>query len=370
MLPDLWKNQGSYLALFSASPNMKFTSGLAAILVSSAVIVMVQPPQVVLAQSATQVANAAKQFTVLIEGQNPGSGVIIKRDGNTYTVLTARHVVATPDEYNIITPDGQKYRLNYSTVKPLSGVDLAVLEFTSTRPYPVARLGNSRNTSSGTTVYVAGFPAPTATITQSFFSFLDGKIIANADQPLADGYALIYSNNTSPGMSGGAVLNDAGEVIGIHGKADATTANNNVARKTDYNLGIPIHTFLSLMRGFSVAVAAPSPTSPTNQPNPNPNVDNLYLQAVNKLSNFDDRGAIADLDRVLRLNPNRATAYRDRALARVRLNDNAGACADLDRSLQLDAQDGLAYSRRAGSPKDVRISYFVITNYSGVQIAR
>jgi hypothetical protein len=51
--------------------------------------------------------------------QNPGSGVIIARQGQTYYVLTAEHVVATEDEYEIITSDGKKYRLDYKNVKKL-----------------------------------------------------------------------------------------------------------------------------------------------------------------------------------------------------------------------------------------------------------
>jgi hypothetical protein len=39
-------------------------------------------------------------------------------------------------------------------------------------------------------------------------------------------------------------------------------------------------------------------------------------------------------------------------------------------TLELLKQDTYLLGSFFGSPKDVRISYFVITNYSGVQIAR
>jgi tetratricopeptide (TPR) repeat protein len=331
-------------------PVMKVPHDFATVLFGTAIVAALVQTQPVFAQSAAQVSATAQQVTVLIDGQNPGSGVIIRRDGTTYTVLTARHVVATKDEYEIVTPDGKRYKLNYATLKPLPGVDLATLEFTSSASYPVAKLGNSRSAPSGTTVYVAGFTAPTPAINQSIFNFTEGKLTANAERPLADGYALVYSNNTLPGMSGGPVLNGAGEVIGIHGRGDSdttsakVTANPNVALKTGFNLAIPINTFLSLaartgVGGFTAPAAAPVSNQPT--------ADDLYLQAANKLRNFDDRGAIADFDQVIRLNTNNAQAYRDRALARRNLNDNAGACADLDRSLQLNSQDGLAFSRRS-----------------------
>jgi tetratricopeptide (TPR) repeat protein len=323
---------------------------LTTLLFAPAAIVL--PHQVAVAQSAAQVANTAKQITVLIQGQNPGSGVIIRREGNTYTVLTARHVVATPDEYEIVTPDGQKHRLNYSTVKPLPGVDLATLQFTSTNVYPVAKLGNSRSAPSGTPAYVAGFPAPTAAITLSIFSFTEGKIVANADRPLADGYALVYSNNTLPGMSGGPVLNAAGEVIGIHGKGDTdttsarATANPDVVLKTGFNLAIPINTFLTLagrtgVTGFTAPAAVAASTQPT--------ADDLYLQATNKLRNLDNKGAIAVFDQVIRLNPQYAFAYNNRGLARYGLDDRQGAIQDYNEAIRLNPQLAGAYSNRGNA---------------------
>jgi tetratricopeptide (TPR) repeat protein len=331
---------------------MNFAFGLAITLLGTAVVTLVQPYQRVMAQSATQVANTAKQITVLIEGQNPGSGVIIRREGTTYWVLTARHVVATKDEYHIVTPDGKKYLLNYNTVKPLPGVDLAILEFTSTSVYPVARLGNSRNASSGTIVYVAGFPAPTAAINRKVFNFTEGKITANSDYPLRDGYALVYSNYTLPGMSGGPVLNGAGEVIGIHGKGDTdtrssrATANPNVALKTGFNLAIPMSTFLRLVSSSGIVGFAPPSATPSPTLSP---ADNIFLQANAKYQKKDYPGAIADYDQAIRLapkHPNIAEAYHNRGMSRYILGDKPGAVTDFDQALRHDPNQAKTYNGR------------------------
>lgn len=321
---------------------MKVPSSLSCSLLGTTVLALVQT-QPVAALSATQINAIARQITVLIDGQNPGSGVMIKREGNRFTVLTARHVVATPDEYELITPDGKRTRLNYNTVKPLPGIDLAILEFTSPANYTIAKLGNARQAPGGTTVYVAGFPAPTAAITQSIFTFTEGKMTANAERPLADGYALVYSNNTLPGMSGGPVLNGVGEVIGIHGKADTersgtqTTANPNVVVKTGFNLAIPINTFLSLasrtaLKGFPVPVAAPLSNQPTT--------DNFFLQAIAKYRQQDYRGAIADFDQAIRLQPDLALAYYHRGLARAQAEERRAALPDYQRAAELAQAQG------------------------------
>jgi S1-C subfamily serine protease len=67
---------------------------------------------------ASEVGKIAQEITVLIDSQAFGSGVLIKHQGNTYTVLTAEHVVRNATAaYQITTPDGQQYPMSYKTVK-------------------------------------------------------------------------------------------------------------------------------------------------------------------------------------------------------------------------------------------------------------
>ncbi|MFM6024740.1 MAG: serine protease, partial [Dolichospermum sp.] len=88
----------------------------------------------------------AKQFTVRIDSSSGanGSGVIIAKQGNIYTVLTAAHVVCKPPDqigpcepntYKILTVDGKQYDVEPSTIKLEEGVDLAVVKFTSQENY-------------------------------------------------------------------------------------------------------------------------------------------------------------------------------------------------------------------------------------------
>ncbi|WP_299411617.1 serine protease [Acaryochloris sp. IP29b_bin.148] len=336
------------------------------------VAVLAIAPQPSQALSPEQVSGIAKQVTVLIEGQNPGSGVIIKRDGSTYTVLTAFHVVATPDEYDIVTPSDQRYKLDYQTVKRLPGVDLAILTFKSDQTYKVANVGNSNQIQEGRPIFVAGFPVPTQAINLSIYRFTEGRLTANSSKPLADGYALVYNNSTRPGMSGGPVLDDQGSLVGIHGRSDAQQQGN-VYFKNDTNLGIPIDTFSTMAPRVGIRLdtsptAAPSTSAPTTPITPQtpapvqtppaqatppslpiptgPRAGDFYLQATDKLQRGNAQGALQDLDQAIRLNPNYASAYGDRATIKFQQGDRQGALADLDRAIQIDPQLADAYGIR------------------------
>ena len=66
--------------------------GTLGITTATTAVVLQQAP--VVAQDASAVARVAKAITVRIEGATQGSGVLVKREGNRYTVLTAWHVVS------------------------------------------------------------------------------------------------------------------------------------------------------------------------------------------------------------------------------------------------------------------------------------
>ncbi len=357
---------------------MSVLKKLSPVLLSAALTILSAP--LAWALSPAQVNEIAKNSTVRIHSQAPGSGVIIQRQGQTYTILTAAHVVATEDDYEIVTRDGHTYSINQ--IQKFSGVDLALVSFTSDRDYKTVSLGNSSALSEGSKSYVAGFPMRTLAIDDIIYTFTSGTIMANAGQSLSDGYSLVYSNNTLPGMSGGPVLNENGELMGIHGRADTTTQvqdetiNPDIFIKTGFNLGIPTHRFLQLAPTDLVAIAHPSLTAPR----PQNQADDFYLQALDdyqkgqvatalqhvnqaiaqnvtyapayslrgvlRLVNQDQGGAMADFNQALSLNPNLVQAYVGRALVQSNRGDPQGAIADYTQAIQRQNSHSILYYNR------------------------
>jgi serine protease Do len=221
-------------------------------------LVVVQPA---FAKTAKEVAQTAVPTTVQINNALGsglgGSGVIIAKDGKTYTVLTAYHVVANPNtEYTIKTSRGNNHAVK--SVKSLqtgeNTPDLAVVIFESNEEYAIAPLSDSDEATIGSGVYISGYPLPGVGGTEREYAFTNGQVtnVRNSDP---EGYTLRYDAVTRRGMSGGPVFDVSGRVVGIHGQGDTAgslavqkeTGQGTEEIKTGLNSAIPINTFMQLM---------------------------------------------------------------------------------------------------------------------------
>ena len=102
----------------------------------------------------------AKSISVRIEGATKGSGVIVKREGDIYTVLTAWHVIKDnliTEEVGIITSDNEEHVWEPINLKRLGKVDLALFTFRSKNLYKTASIGDAKVVNYKDQVYVAGF---------------------------------------------------------------------------------------------------------------------------------------------------------------------------------------------------------------------
>ena len=238
-----------------------------------------------------EISPAAKESTVRVDGQSPGSGVIYKKTGNRYYVLTAQHVVATPDEYEIITDDEQSYPLDFNKVYPVPETDLVIAEFTSDSSYPLAELGDSDQVTEGDPIFISGWPHVGEAIPY-IYQFISNSISGIALRPLPGGYGLVYTGSARKGLSGGPLFNTEGAVIGIHGLAEGKelfipeSNFDSVTVRDGFSLGVPINVFLT-------KTLAPKASEPVSVPLSviQPDVSPSVAQAVQARSR--DRAVFA-----------------------------------------------------------------------------
>jgi S1-C subfamily serine protease len=311
-----------------------------------ATIALVQP-NIASAKSSVEIADTAKAITVLItEPDSVGSGVILQHQGDTHTILTAAHVVKNKASLKIITPDDRKYEVISSSIKSAPGsIDLAVVKFKSTVNYPTAKLGNCNLLKSGMDVYVSGFPSGSKAINELIFVFREGKVSANSNKVLEKGYSLVYSNDTLPGMSGGAVLNGDGELVAIHGRGD----RDDSGAKTGFNLGIPINRFATVASNMGVNLGGQVAPIPQNTA---PKADDYFASAAQKDGKGDNQGALADLNQAIALDPKYANAYFGRGIVNEKLNDVRGALVDYNQAIALDPRSAYSYNNRGTLKKE------------------
>ena len=173
-----------------------------------------------------QLINIAEAITVKVFSANSwGSGILIQQEGQTYTVITNQHVLNSSDPpYRVQTADGRLYQASPLEGDRFLGNDLALLQFSTSTTYSVARLKSSATLSPGEPMFAAGFPAygdmtstPLTALTELGLVLTTGEVSLLGDRPLERGYRIGYTNFIQKGMSGGPLLNQRGEVVGING---------------------------------------------------------------------------------------------------------------------------------------------------------
>ncbi|MCP6758595.1 MAG: tetratricopeptide repeat protein [Fischerella sp. CENA71] len=364
-----------------------------------AAIVLIQP-QLTVALSPKQVSDIAKQFTVRIDGEGIGSGIIFERKGDKYFVLTNRHVVYKDGRYEILAPDGDRYPVYYS--QELPGLDLAVLEFISPKDYSTAKFGNSDQLTEGMTVYAVGW-AKIPGLDQPTYQFTKGDIRSRLQKP-DEGYALVYDNEAIPGMSGGPLLDENGLVVGINGRATVPdTSTGTVLR-----LGIPVNIFVAAKGNLRTPTTQqpttqqpttqqpttqqpitqqPTTQQPTTQQpttnNQPPKInhqrstrtatrsgkqqlsaESLISLGGAKAQKGDYQGAIAAYEEALQINPSHPDAYFQRAVAYYDLKNYQAAFEDLNQVVRLTPNSSVAYMNRGLTQDLLQRNQEAIRDYS------
>lgn len=173
----------------------------------------------------TELKHKAKLVTVRIfatvdEHEIGGSGVIIGRKNNQYLVLTNNHVINNKDiNYKIETYTGGIYNAEviWQNDQDLIVNDLALITFQSEVEYPTIKIKKKIATTKNDIILASGFPFQNNLQQSTKIQYTLGNLTQILSKPLMGGYQLGYTNNIHSGMSGGSILNQQGELIGING---------------------------------------------------------------------------------------------------------------------------------------------------------
>jgi hypothetical protein len=184
-----------------------------------------------------------KEITVRIdvEGsykEDGGSGVIVRQQGQFYTILTAYHVVQEKRNYKVLifNPSNQQiigsHIINEKNIKQIDDYDLAEITIQSSAKYRTANIGDSQQLQPTDDLTVSGYPLPSYLITErlSTSTLKPGKFTDRLPPDALlkgkKGATLKMDVATEVGMSGGAVVNKNGELVGILVEADKDASGN------------------------------------------------------------------------------------------------------------------------------------------------
>lgn len=146
------------------------------------------------------------------EQKGLGSGVIVRRTGNTLYVLTNNHVAGDATKIVVKLNDGREF--DGKLVGADSRMDIALVSFeTKDKEIPVATLGDSDKVQTGDICFAMGAPLGfSQSVTQGIISAKgrSGSGIGNINDFIQTDAAI------NQGNSGGPLVNIYGEVIGIN----------------------------------------------------------------------------------------------------------------------------------------------------------
>ena len=160
---------------------------------------------------------------ILAHGETIGAGVLLDEQHRMYTVITNAHVIQSASApFQLQTSDGQIYAAALVTPPIGQNRDLSLLRFQSLdRSYTIAKLATA-SSKSGDRVWSAGFLLNGTTQTLddtpssiSQPSIVSGQIIQILPIAIAGGYSVGSDLTVEHGISGGALIDRSGKLVGI-----------------------------------------------------------------------------------------------------------------------------------------------------------
>ena len=194
----------------------------------------------------TNIQGTSNFLSPSTEGQEAGagSGVIYKKSGDKAYVITNNHVIEGASQIEVTLADGSKVEAKLLGTDIWT--DLAVLEMDASKVTTVAEFGNSDSLKQGETVIAIGNPLGldfSGSVTTGVVSGKDRAIPVdlNGDNQI-DWQAEVLQTDAAinPGNSGGALVNLAGQLIGINSMKISQEAVEGIGLAIPVNSVIPV----------------------------------------------------------------------------------------------------------------------------------
>lgn len=175
-----------------------------------------------------------------------GSGVVYKKSGGKAYIVTNNHVIEGASELEVTLSDGVKLPAKLIGSDPWT--DLAVITVNGDKVKTVAEFGKSASLKPGEPVIAIGNPLGlqfSGSITQGIISGLERTIEVDINNDgVTDWNTQVIQTDAAinPGNSGGALVNMAGQVIGINSMKIAEAAVEGIGLSIPIDSVIPIIT--------------------------------------------------------------------------------------------------------------------------------
>lgn len=148
-----------------------------------------------------------------------GSGVVYRVDGKTAYIITNAHVVSGTTDVQVVFSN--KESVNATIVGSDTYSDIAVLKLTADFDMTAIKCGDSSLLDQGETVLAIGSPLGieyAGTVTQGIVSGIDRTVSVDLNDDGQEDWDMNVIQTDAainPGNSGGALVNMAGELVGI-----------------------------------------------------------------------------------------------------------------------------------------------------------
>jgi putative serine protease PepD len=192
--------------------------------------------------SATQIyqrdaAGVVSIKAVTAEGADSGTGIVLNEKG---LILTNDHVIAGASSITVAPGDSSSSSRSATLVGEEANKDLALIRVDpSGLGLKPLKLVSSSSVQVGDTVYAIGNPyGLNETLTKGIVSALDREISAPDGAPISG--AIQTDAALNPGNSGGPLLNEQGDVIGVNSQIASDAASGGGSQPGSTGVGFAI----------------------------------------------------------------------------------------------------------------------------------